>query len=244
MMLDVERPRAADLEQPDAELVGARLVDAEVVERLAHVEIALADGDDADLGVLAARIDDAVEAVGADEGGRGARACTRAAAASWPSKSISWRMLSPPGGMSNSGMTMFSRSSETSTDAVEFDVVLDAFDRRPGAGEARQRIAVEAVVDQLLHAGRVEDRDHRVDEQEFRRVRDGRGFGRMVVAHQRQHAAMLRRAGEVGVAEDVAGAVDAGALAVPDARRRRHACLRRAARSAASPSRRSRQAPR
>ena len=48
-MLDVERPRAADLEQAHAELVGARLVDAEVVERLAHVEIALADGDDADL---------------------------------------------------------------------------------------------------------------------------------------------------------------------------------------------------
>ena len=33
-----------------------------------------------------------------------------------------------------------------------FDVVLDAFDRGPGAGEARQREAVEAVVDQLLHA--------------------------------------------------------------------------------------------
>ena len=91
--------------------------------------------------------------------------CSRS---SWPSMSISWRMLSPPGGMSNSGRTMFSRSSDTSTEAVEFDVVLDAFDRRPGAGEARQRIAVEAVVDQLLHAGRVEDRDHRVDEQRIR----------------------------------------------------------------------------
>ena len=39
----------------------------------------------------------------------------------------------------------------------------------------------------------------------------------MVIAHQRQHAAVPGGAGEVGVAEDVAGAVDAGALAVPHA---------------------------
>ena len=38
----------------------------------------------------------------------------------------------------------------------------------------------------------------------------------MVVAHQRQHAAMLGGAGEIGVAEHVAGAVDARALAVPE----------------------------
>ncbi len=37
----------------------------------------------------------------------------------------------------------------------------------------------------------------------------------MIVPHQRQHAAILRGAGQVGVAENVAGAIDAGALAVP-----------------------------
>ena len=41
------------------------------------------------------------------------------------------------------------------------------------------------------------------------------GIGGVVVAHQRQHAAVLGRAGQIGVAENVAGAVDAGALAVP-----------------------------
>src|SRR5207302_829796 len=35
------------------------------------------------------------------------------------------------------------------------------------------------------------------------------------IAHQRQHAAVFRGAGEIGVAKDVAGAIDAGALAVP-----------------------------
>ena len=39
----------------------------------------------------------------------------------------------------------------------------------------------------------------------------------MVVAHQREHAAMFGAAGEIGMPEHVAGAVDAGALAVPHA---------------------------
>ena len=67
-VLDVERPRTADLEQAHPDLVRPGFVDADFLERLADVEIALADGDDADLGVAAARIDHPVEAVGADEG--------------------------------------------------------------------------------------------------------------------------------------------------------------------------------
>src|SRR5664279_517524 len=39
----------------------------------------------------------------------------------------------------------------------------------------------------------------------------------MVVAHQRQHAAVLRGAREIGVAEHVAGTIDTRALAVPEA---------------------------
>ena len=101
--------------------------------------------------------------------------------------------------------------------AGQFDVVLDAFDADPDAGEAGERPAVETVVEDLLHAGRIEDRHHRVDEGELRLVRGGRAFAGVVVAHQRDDAAMLRRAGEIGVAKRVAGAVDARPLAVPEA---------------------------
>ena len=38
----------------------------------------------------------------------------------------------------------------------------------------------------------------------------------MVVAHQRQRAAIFGRTGKIGVAEDVAGTVDARPLAVPE----------------------------
>ncbi len=39
----------------------------------------------------------------------------------------------------------------------------------------------------------------------------------MIVAHQRQYAAVLRGAREIGMAEHVAGTVDAGTFAVPHA---------------------------
>ena len=46
-------------------------------------------------------------------------------------------------------------------------------------------------------------------------VRQRRRLRRVVVAGEHQHAAVLRRAGEVRVLEHVAAAVDAGTLAVP-----------------------------
>ena len=102
-------------------------------------------------------------------------------------------------------------------DSGRFDRVLDAFDPDPDAGEAAQRVAERAIIQNLLHAGGRQNRHHHVDEGEFGLVRGGRGFGGVVVAHQRQHAAVRRGPGEIGVAEHVAGAVDAGTLAVPEA---------------------------
>ena len=64
---------------------------------------------------------------------------------------------------------------------------------------------------------RIEIGHQRRDEGVVRLVRDGGGFGAVVVAGETQHAAVLGRAGRIAVAEDVAAAVDAGALAVPDA---------------------------
>ena len=49
----------------------ADLVDAEVVHRLAHVEIGFAGGDDADLRVRAAGRDDLVQPVGPEPGEHG-----------------------------------------------------------------------------------------------------------------------------------------------------------------------------
>ncbi len=194
-------------------------------------------------GLAAARIDDAVQPVGVDEGGRGgalvfmqplllAEHVDLVADVEAAGRHVELR---------HDDVQPLERGIDRSR---RFDVVLDAFDRRPGAGETRHGKAVEPVIDDLLDAGRIEDRHHRVDEQELGGMRVGRGFGHVVVAHQGKHAAMLRRAGEIGVAEHVAGTVDARPLAVPD---RKDAVMRAFAqqfRLLRCPSRRWRQAPR
>ena len=76
---------------------------------------------------------------------------------------------------------------------------------------------MQAVIQNFLHASRVEDRHHPVDEDKLRLVRIGRAFGGMIIAHQADDAAMLRRASHVGMAEDIARAVNARPLAIPEA---------------------------
>ena len=69
-------------------------------------------------------------------------------------------------------------------------------------------------VENLLHSRRRQDRYHHVDEAKLGLMRRGGRFRRVVVAHQRQHTAVLRRAHENDVAEDVATAVDARPIVV------------------------------
>ena len=66
----LERPGHADLHHPQADLGRELLVDAQIVQRLAHVEIGLAGGDDPQPRARAVD-DDPVEPVGAGVGERG-----------------------------------------------------------------------------------------------------------------------------------------------------------------------------
>ena len=114
------------------------------------------------------------------------------------------------------GMTILTRSSAPSTTAVASTVSCMHFSPTQ-VPEKRDMASRRGRNRYLLNARRIEDRDHHVDEVVFGPVRGGGRFGGVVVAHQRQHAAVLRGAGEIGVTEHVAGAIDARALAVPDA---------------------------
>jgi hypothetical protein len=90
-----------------------------------------------------------------------------------------------------------------------------AFEADPAAGIAAHREAVQPEVDDLLHRRRIEHRHHRGGELVIGLMRERRRLGGVVVAGEHEHAAVLRRAGEVRVLEHVAAAVDPGALAVP-----------------------------
>ena len=205
--LNRRRPRSLHLD----------FVDAELVEGLAHVEIGLAGGDDADFRRAPAGRNDLVEMIGAQEGQHGVAL-----------EVVQARFLAEDGVVEADVEAAVGHDEivgRDDLDAVEAAVddagrlhrLVHAFERGPGAGEARHRPAIERVVDDLLHAGRIEDRHHHVDEMEFGLMRGGGGFRGVVVAHQGENAAVLGGAGHVGVAEDVAGTIDARALAVPHA---------------------------
>ena len=74
----------------------------------------------------------------------------------------------------------------------------DAFEADPAARVAAHRQAVQAQVEDVLHRRRIEHRDHRGREL---MVRSGAAsvedLARVVVAGEHEHAAVLRRAGEV-----------------------------------------------
>ncbi len=212
--LGLERPRHRDLVDAEADLRGIGVGDAEIGERLPHVEVALAAGDDPEprLGRID---DDPVELVHAAVVQRG----------------VDLVVLHPRlGGEERVGPAdreAVRRQRKIVRDddrrAVRTDVhgrrgldgVGDAFEAHPATGIARHRPAVQAEVENLLHRRRVEHGHHRRGELVVRLVRQRGRLRAVVVAGQHQHAAMLRRAGVIGVLEHVAATVHAGSLAVP-----------------------------
>ncbi len=46
-------------------------------------------------------------------------------------------------------------------------------------------------------------------------MRRGRTFARMIIAHKHQHTAIGRRSRQIGVAENIAGTINAGPFAIP-----------------------------
>jgi hypothetical protein len=212
----LERPDHADLVHADADVGRHLLVDTEVVERLAHVEIGLAGGDDAEARIGA--VDDhAVELVGAGEGQRCIELVLLVAVF------LVEEIVGPAVVQAALGHFEIVRQVERHAVRIDrdraraFHRLGDGLEADPAARIARHGPAQEAEIEHVLHPGRVEHRHHGGDEGVVALVRQGRGARRVVVAGQRQHAAVLAGADDVGVLEDVAAAVDARPLAVPHA---------------------------
>ena len=211
-----QRPGHADLVQADADVGRRLLVDAEIGQRLARVQIRFAGRDDADARLRAVP-DDLVELVG-----------TRIRQRRIPFVAVHAHFLFQhrvgPADVQATGRHLeVGRQGDLHAVRVEIDggARLDdvghAFHRHPQARVAAHGPRVQAVVDVFLHRRRVQHGDAAGVQDMVGLVRRGRGFRRMVVAGQHQHAAVLGGTGVIGVLEDVAAAVDAGALAVPHA---------------------------
>ena len=211
-----QRPGHADLVQADADVGRRLLVDAEIGQRLARIEVGFAGRDDADARLRAVP-DDLIELVG-----------TRIRQRRIPFVAVHAHFLFQhrvgPADVQAAGRHLeVGRQGDLHAVRVEIDggARLDdvghAFHRHPQARVAAHGPGVQAVVDVFLHRRRVQHGDAAGVQDMVGLVRRGRGFGRMVVAGQHQHAAVLGGTGVIGVFEHVAAAVDAGTLAVPHA---------------------------
>ncbi len=206
----------AHLVDHQAQLLRARLVDTQIGQGLAQIEPALARGDDADARALALAEGHAVDAVGARKGPRRIELVVDQAEF-LRVRRVGQADVEPVGRQAvHLGQHDVQPAVIHLHRARRIGRVLDALHAHPGAAVARQRPAQQAVVDQLGHAGRRQHRHLRIDQRELALVAGGGRFAGVVVAHQHQHAAVLGAAGQVAVAEGVAAAVHAGALAVPD----------------------------
>jgi hypothetical protein len=87
----------------------------------------------------------------------------------------------------------------------------------PAAGEARQRKAIEAEIEIVLERGGIDHGDQRRREHLLALMCQRRGLAAVIVAGERQHAAIERGAGRVGMLERIDRAIDARPLPVPDA---------------------------
>ena len=204
----------ADLEHRDSQVRCLRPVDAELAQRLADIGPGLAGGDDA-VARLVAAVGHPVDLVGATEADRGGDLV-----AFDPFLVFLPRIRESQPQPARGDIHIVRRDDRQALRIAQdrrcrVDRVGDQLVADPASGEARHRPAIERVVDDLLYVGGIEHGHPHVGEQGLvRRGRVGRGQW-MIVADDAEHAAMLRRAGAMGVADRVDAAVDAWALAVP-----------------------------
>ena len=210
----LQRPAHADLEHPQADRGAQRFVQAQVIQRLTHVEIGLAGGDDAKPRIR--RIEHhPVQVVGPGEGACGVDLVQVEALF------LSQRRVRPADVHAVLGQLEIFRDARLHAQRVDFhhgggiDVLGDGLQRHPATGVARQLPADDAVVEDFLNVGRVQHRNRGSDEGMLALVRQRRGFAAVVVTRQQQHAALGRHTRRIRMLEHVAGTVDARPLAVP-----------------------------
>ncbi len=212
--LRLERPDTADLVQTDADARAGFVVEAEIGQRLTHIEVRLAAGHDAETRVR--RIDlDAVEFVRAHIGER------RVPLVVEQTRFLHQRRIRPADVQAAFGHREVVWQNDFRAVRIDvdrsrrFDHVGHALHRHPEAGIAAHRPAVQAEIQIFLHVRGKQHRQATRLEDVFRLVCECRRFGGVVVAGEHENAAVLRRAGRIGVLEDVTGTVDARTLAVP-----------------------------
>ncbi len=214
-------PTHADLEHTNADLVAQLLINTQLFQRLTHVQVGLAGGDDTQPRLRG--IDNHfIELIGAGE-----RSCGVNLVRIEP-RFLGQRWVRPTDVQAAFRQHKVFRDVRLDAQRIDFDnsrridVFGDGFHRHPAPAVARQLPADDAVIENFLNVARVEHRDHRRDECVFALVGDGRGFAAVVIARKNQHTALGRDPRRVAVFEHITAAIHPRTFAVPQ---RKHAVV-------------------
>ncbi len=81
---------------------------------------------------------------------------------------------------------------------------MDTFQRHPGTAVSGQGDPHEAIIENILHPGRIQGRDHGIDHRIFTVMAGGGGLAGMIITEQAQHATQGRTAGQISMAQGIA----------------------------------------
>ena len=213
--LGLDRPGEGDLVHGEPDLRRRLLVDPEVVEGLAQIEVRLAGGDDPDPGA-GRRHDHPVHRVRAGEGEDGGELLLQEALL------VGDRLILDVDVEAVLGEIEVARLGEPEAVGVDehrgraLHRVRDRLEPHPAARIAARREGEEAEVEVLLDRGGVQHRHQRRHERLLRLVGHRGGLGPVVVPRDAQDPAPSSRPREVPVLEDVAAPVHPRPLSVPD----------------------------
>ena len=210
-------PHHADLEQPHADARRLHFIDAEIVKRLAHIEITFARSHDADLRSLATLEHNRID--GIDLGERQNRRNLRHMEPLFLRHPVIARanIKAALRQLVVLGQRRHDAPRTRLDDRRGLDRIMHGLEANPHARIARQRKTQEPEIDDLLHAGGAQHRDHCVTQRHIAGMHHGRGFARMIITRNGDNAAVLRRARHIGMTKDVARTVNPRTLAIPDA---------------------------
>src|SRR6185437_1249270 len=157
-LLPADRPYARNFEEPQTQVITFDLVDAQLIQCLAPIEISFTRRDDTDFRRAAAGGNDAVELIGANK--RQHRIALEIVKARLlPQYRVDEADIETAFGHSEVGRRDNIDAIQPSIyDPGRLDGFVHALERGPYARETRHGPSVQRVINNLLDAGRIEDR--------------------------------------------------------------------------------------
>ena len=212
----IQRPDLPDLIGRDAQPCGGFFVDPQQIKRMDKIKPVLARCDQPDTRTRLSP-DPFIHVVGAAER-LGGKAFVIDHSRLLGDGRIDQTDVQPILGQIKIGRDKLHPVGITINHRCDLDRVLHGFQADPNPGKPRQRISIDPVIQNFLHARRRYDRHIGIDHRPIGLVQGCRRFARVIITHRHDHPAVGRGACHVHMAHHIARAINPRPLAIPQAK--------------------------